>query len=468
MPPHVVDFSRLPLADTALDPGPMRFMRTDGLRTLAGIMEICAVETGERGAREKWQRAQLRNLLQHAHRRSAFWRDRIGDPERAKLESLPVLSRADVIDQVKSEGSLVGPEDKLRVKKHASSGSSGFPVEFYVTEMNAGYGSARFLAQYFIEGRDLTLNRTRIKHLKFQDVKRLGLTSENGFTVEMAETWLGQLGQVFKGGGHKLVKYWHPERKTVLAELARHPLGYFGALPSYVESLFVNESLDFLKAHGAALFIPIGEGVHDALRARFAEAGIRISGGYSAEETGGIAHECPERPAVYHVMHSNVIVEADEKRAVACGGRRLTPLLVTCLHSYATPLIRYDLNDLGVVEHTCECGHDGVTLSHISGRAKALLSHADGRLTLFLLRPFDLMKIAPFHEHRVRQTAIDELVLEIAGGPALTAQQIDQYAELLRGHADDDFKVEVRRVEAIDWGGSHKRLGFRNELLADG
>lgn len=466
MHPSALDFSQWPLAETALDPAPMRFMRSDALRSLAGIFEIGAIETGDRSLRETWQQAQLRNLLRHAASRSAFWRDRIGDPERARLEDLPVLSRAELIEQVKADGALIQPEDGLRVKKHATSGSSGFPVEFFVTEMNAVYGNLRSVAQYFIEGRDLALNRTRIKHLKFQDVERLGLNPQNGFTVEMGDTWLGQLRKVFKSGSHKLIMYWHPERERLLAELARHPLGYLGANPSYMESLFLNHPLDFLREHGVALFIPIGGGVHADQRARFADAGIRISGGYNAEETGPIAHECPERPAVYHVVHSNVIVEADEARAVMCAGQRLTPLLVTALHSYATPLIRYDLNDLGLVEQRCACGHDGVTVSHISGRGKLLVSHADGRLTLFLLRPFDLVKIAPFHEYRVRQTAIDQLVLEIAGCPPLTAQQVDQYVELLRGHADGDVKVDVRRVEAIDWGESQKRLGFRNELLA--
>src|SRR5262249_48242561 len=90
------------------------------------IIDVVAIETGNRAAREHWQHKQLHNLLQHAAQRSAFWRERIGakNIKGISLSDLPVLTRSDVVRQVETEGSLLanGP---IATKSHATSGSSG-------------------------------------------------------------------------------------------------------------------------------------------------------------------------------------------------------------------------------------------------------------------------------------------------------------------------------------------------------
>ena len=122
-------------------------------------------------ARENWQAAQLRNLLAHAAQRSSFWRQRIGPRKNyadVRLSSLPALTRADLRQQVGREGSLLPPGTEP-TQKHATSGSSGTPVEFFVSRMNGYYNSVRGLAQHFVDGRDLSLNITRFKSLFTDD-----------------------------------------------------------------------------------------------------------------------------------------------------------------------------------------------------------------------------------------------------------------------------------------------------------
>ena len=63
-------------------------------------------------------------------------------------------------------------------------------------------------------------------------------------------------------------------------------------------------------------------------------------------------------------------------------GRMLGNILVTHLHAYATPFIRYEIGDLGVLSPRCKCGHDGPVLSHLVGRGKSLVKHGDGHLTV--------------------------------------------------------------------------------------
>ncbi|WP_273773342.1 hypothetical protein, partial [Brucella intermedia] len=78
----------------------------------------------------------LRNLLRHAAHRSAFWRERIGsgDIRDTALAELPILSRSDLTRQVEAEGPLLSPLDRIPTIKHGTSGSSGTPVQFFLSQ----------------------------------------------------------------------------------------------------------------------------------------------------------------------------------------------------------------------------------------------------------------------------------------------------------------------------------------------
>ena len=143
---------------------PMTFLDPEPNAMLSAIAGIALIETGSRSARERWQTIQLRNLINHVSQRSAFWRGRIGNRKASDVDlaRLPILTRQDLRAQVASEGSLLRATDGLSINPHATSGSSGVPVNFFVSGFNADYNFIRSLAQYFMEGRDLTLNRTRL------------------------------------------------------------------------------------------------------------------------------------------------------------------------------------------------------------------------------------------------------------------------------------------------------------------
>jgi hypothetical protein len=102
-----------------------------------------------------------------------------------------------VIQQVKSEGSLLRPEDGLPTTRHSTSGSSGIPIRFFVSEMSTRYNIIRVIAQYLMEGRDLSCNRTRFTALDYNETKDLKIDLNKGFTVETTENWLGGLGTLF-------------------------------------------------------------------------------------------------------------------------------------------------------------------------------------------------------------------------------------------------------------------------------
>jgi len=133
------DFSGMPIRERAFSERPMTFCDPEPKNFLSTILDIAALETGNPLARERWQTAQLHNLIKHAAERSAFWRQRIGARKLSgiTLSSLPVLGRDAVMKQIAEEGALLRPADRIPVNSSATSGSSGVPVKFFASGMNA-------------------------------------------------------------------------------------------------------------------------------------------------------------------------------------------------------------------------------------------------------------------------------------------------------------------------------------------
>jgi len=434
----------------------MTFIDEAPRNVLAGITDIVAIETGNRTARDHWQFKQLQNLLQHAAQHSAFWRERIGrkNIKNANLAELPILTRSDVVRQVETEGSLL--QGTIATSKHATSGSSGTPVRFFISEMNAQYNFARTAAQYLMERRDLTLNRTRFISAPHRN--------DAGFSVEKTDTWLDPLSALFKVGKNKEISHLRPNRDLLFKELAKDPIGYLVVQPRLVEALFFDRDVSFLSEHGTKMFIPISEEAEKGLRDKFATAGIPVRATYSSEEVGCIAVECMDCHGTYHVAQSNVIVEADASNSMIVEGKRLGRVLVTHLHSYATPFVRYDIGDVATLSQACGCGHDGPVLSNIYGRNKRLLRHADGSVAPFLIKSENMLKIVKCDEYRIRQTSLDIIEVQIGGVDQLSDEQIILLTILFREHAGE-FQLRISATKTIDWGNDTKRLGFRSEVL---
>lgn len=454
------DFSDLPLKSRAFSEKPMTFIDPAPKNFLAAITDLVAVETGNRTAREHWQLKQLQNLLQHAVQRSAFWRQRVGTKKinDITLSDLPILTRSDVTRQVETEGSLVPAGRTMRTKKCATSGSSGMPVQFFISEMNEHYNDVRSIAQYLIEGRDLTLNATVFKPLSRDQ-------SEGGFIVENTDGWLGPLNSLFKGGKCKTISHSSPNRSLLFRELTKDPIGYLVIQPGLVESLFHDGDISFLYENGTKMLIPTGEEADKSLRDKFVAVGIPVRANYSSQEVGYIAAECKDCPERFHVAQSNVIIEVDNRDSVVVEDNKLGRVLVTHLHSYATPLVRYDIGDFATVSERCACGHDGPVLSDIYGRKKRLIKHPDGSVSRFGLTAGRILEIVECEEYRIKQTAIDTIEVEIGGVDQLSLDQVAALKKLLKERAGDEFQIRVTAGRHINWGTNAKRLAFHSEVL---
>jgi phenylacetate-coenzyme A ligase PaaK-like adenylate-forming protein len=454
------DLTARSLFSDAYSDRPYTFLDHGAHNCLANITAIDLIENGDRTARENWQNRQLSNLLRHAHSRSKFWRQRM--PSRMInhqiMKFLPIQSREDTRRQVALEGALLANNGTAPVSSYASTGSTGTPVKVYVSEENGYYNNMRGLAQFFVNGLGLEENFTRISpatSLAALEKKSLGVSAE--------VSWAGPLSGVFRTGKAKKITHLYDDA-ALIKELLKDAVGYLFCPNRYLDILMSNGGVDLIKKLGIKLWLHSYDHRDPEIVKALSNVGVPSLSEYSAGEIGPIAHECVKCPGYFHVVHTNVIVECDDKLTASFNGASLGRLLVTHLHSYATPIIRYDIGDFAQLENQCPCGHDGSTIFNIYGRGKHFLRHPDGRLLPFYLSTRALFEAVAFKECRIRQAEIDTITIEIGGREDITADERETLRRLIARATDPAFIISIKPVKEIDWSGSTKRLFFSSSV----
>ncbi|HML08371.1 MAG TPA: hypothetical protein VK430_09640 [Xanthobacteraceae bacterium] len=449
-----------PLHSAAYSTRPFTFIDQDARNDLANIAEIDLIENGDRTARENWQNRQLTNLLRHAQTRSKFWRQRM--PSRmighGILKYIPMQSRADIATQARLEGSLAARDGKAPVSSYASTGSTGTPVKVYVCPENGYYTSIRSLAQYFING--LSLDENRVSITPASSLEKL---EKESAAVTTTDSWAGALSKIFRNGPAKTIVHKYDD-KALIDELLKDRVGYLVCANRYIVVLMNSGGIDLVKRLGIRLWMHRQDYRDPEILKTLSDIGIPSLSNYSAGEVGPIAFECTKRQGYFHVAHTNVIVECDDQLTASFNGASVGRLLITHLHSYATPIIRYDIGDFGQLEQRCPCGHDGPTLSNIYGRGKHFLRHPNGKLLPFYLSTRTLLQAADFKECRISQAEVDTITIELGGREEITADEKKRLIDLVIKATDPAFKINIRPVAEIDWSGNPKRLFFSSSV----
>lgn len=429
-------------------------------KDLSNIVSINLIENGDRVARENWQNRQLTNLLRHAHARSKFWRRRM--PSRminhSIMKYLPVLTRQDIAAQVALEGSLLVGDGDASHSTYTSTGSTGVPVKVHISGENGYYNNLRSLAQYFIDGLTLDENRVRIgPGTKLENMHKKSIL------VKSSERWAGPLGKVFRNGHSKHINHYYDDN-SLINELLKDRVGYLNCPNLYIDILMNNGGLKLIEKLGIKLWLHLSDHRDPEIVDALKSIGVPSLSNYSAGELGAIAFECSKYQGHFHVAHTNVVVECDNQMNASFNGQTVGRLLITHLHSYATPIIRYDIGDFGQVDERCRCGHDGPAISSIFGRGKHFLRHPNGKLLPFHVSTRVLLEAVAFKECRVRQAEVDTITIEIGGRTNITADEETKLKDVIIKATDSAFKIKISSVEEIDWGDNSKRLFFSSSV----
>jgi len=227
-------------------------------------------------------------------------------------------------------------------------------------------------------------------------------------------------------------------------------------LVGYVSSL--EEFAAYLARTGRSIpgltgAIAAAEPLFDETRRRIESGlGVPVFNTYGSREFMSIAAECECRDGL-HVNAENLVVET---RSQPDDGP--SEILITDLHNYGMPFVRYEIGDLGTFAGTpCRCGRGLPRLASIEGRVLDALRTIDGRMVPGEFFPHLLKEIPELAQYQVEQTSVSRIVISaVLRSPLSERSQL-----LLRREVDKVFGsttvCEVRPVSQVPRLKSGKR-----------
>ena len=322
------------------------------------------------------QAAALRRLVAHAYEHVPFYRarfERAGVAERElegplDLGRLPILTAADLRGTEAERSSTVPPRPTIRKR---TSGSTGRPLEFGYDPLSQYWREATRLRGYGWAG-----FRPGNRSLHFWGSSSTTLSRARRFKIALDHRFRREhyldCGRRDERTLARVVDAIRRERPSTIVCYAQA-----GAdLARYVVERALRTWDDIPVICGAEALAPS----HRALLERAFGPGIFET--YGCREVMLIAAECPAHAGL-HLSIENLMVELvvrDERGERPARPGEVGEVVLTDLHNFGMPFIRYANGDLAVAAPPgpCACGRSLPRLERVEGRVTETLRNGAG------------------------------------------------------------------------------------------
>lgn len=362
------------------------------------------------------QYRQLAVLSRHAATHSTHFRRRVESaglkPEDLTtpegFRKVPLLSRRDIQSAGPDLYCAELPAGHEPTKESRTSGSTGTPVTVRGTPIT----------------RLLWLAMTMREHLWYDRDLSQRFSSIRGLSTAYAESgdWGPPVNLLFPSGPMQKIRVTTPIEEQV-EWLVRFRPGSLLTHPSNLDALAQHCARHGVELPGLGEIRTVGE----TLSARVREDAesifrARVVDQYSATEVGSIALQCPAS-GLYHVMSESVIAEVLDEAGNPCGEGEAGRVVVTALHNFATPIVRYVIEDYAEPGGPCPCGRGLPTLKRVIGRERNLILMPDGTRHWPIMGFMIRQDIAPIVQFQVVQYERQSIELRLVSRHPLSPQQ---------------------------------------------
>lgn len=384
---------------------------------------------------QAYQHQQLLHLLSHHKQHNSFYRNflkknKFKSQHSATLDvsSLPILKR----DSIQLVGSNFFtkkiPQEHEPIATVQTSGSTGQPVRVNKTAISAKLWAAYTMRDHLWNKRDFN---GRLSSIRPQIDSYIEINSWGEPVAKILSTGQGQ--------GIPITT----DIKNQFALLQKFAPEILIIYPNNLKGL-----IDVLKDKNVNLpsikhIKTVGETVSGDLRKQTLEVfGLQIEDSYSSQELGTIAIQCPVS-GLYHVMSEAVLLEVLDDNDLPCQAGQIGRVVVTDLHNYASPLLRYDIGDYAEVGGECACGRSFPTLKRIVGRERNLIMKPDGsrHWPIFGFHQFD--RVVPVRQYQFVQLSLTRIEMRLFPERKLTDADKKSITEIVRNTLDAPFIIDI-------------------------
>ena len=404
-------------------------------------------------------RQQLRQValvVQHAARTVPFHETRLAqfanippnDFTLGRLREIPILTRADVQEHSDALRTREVPANHGKTFEISTSGSTGRPIRVLGTSITSTIFRTLGIRYHLWHRREFDQPNMSIRLVSGDRPKKRVLNGwAPGFSRGTAIAYCATLPlpELYEG-------------------LSEHEPVYLQSYPSVLRGLIEQSIADGSKPARLREVRTFGGVVEPELRDLCDHAwGVPIVDNYSAMEIGIIALQCPDTLNL-HVQSESVLVEVLRDDDSPCESGEVGRVIVTVLHNFATPLIRYELGDYAEVGEPCSCGRGLPTLKRIVGRQMHLFTLPDGRRVVPYVASGEFRALGPIRQFQIIQKTLEDVEVVFAASRTVTDNEEAALLAHLRKHLHADFDYRFRYVDEIPRGKTGKFEMLRSEL----
>ena len=361
------------------------------------------------------QSMQLRGLLAHARRHCRFYRERL-PAEATDWETIPLLMRRDLQEHFDDLLATTYPSAHGKTFDISTGGSTGEPVTVRRTQLTQLFWEATSLRDHFWHRRDFSATMAIIRQF------------DNPVDSAKPRRWgCG----VFRSG-----PAWHlpisTDVDTQLRWLQSVNPDILLTYPPNLEILISRMCRDGVMLPRLREVRMISGAVTPALHQECqATLGVPLTDLYSAQEVGVIGLQCPQS-GLLHLQSEHLLVEVLNEQGRSCREGEVGQVVVTDLHNFAMPLIRYALRDWAERGPVCSCGRGLPTLRRVMGRTRNMAFSPEAKPFWPVLESRRFREVIPnLRQYQFVQTACDAIMGNLVCQPAPSAHQLQMLQAVL-------------------------------------
>ena len=418
---------------------------------------------------QAYRNDKLRKIINYAYQNCPYYTDifkkrnltpdDIHAPE--DLVKLPILTKKDVI---KNQKKLLARSFKGKRMDIATGGSTGEPMKMINSQEGLSWAMAATLrgkswGSYHWGDKNICIWGAIYDHSAYQTpiVKIRSLIDRTTFLSNKVEN---------KEEFEKYINIIQKKKPKFIISYAYSAY----LLASYAINNNISDiKLEAVFTRAETLFPHMRKDIEKAFN-------CQVFDGYASRETALEAAECDKHEG-YHISEETTVVEFIKEDGKVAAAGEMGKIIQTDLTNYAMPMIRYQIEDIGIpTDKACSCGRNLALMKSVEGRVSNFVTLPDGRVIHpitfeYLFYPNPNMEwftgkeeeIKGIKRHQVVQHATDHVEAKIVKENGYNDDYFSYVKKNFQDYLGKDVKITVSFLDEIP---ASKISGKRQEVVS--
>jgi phenylacetate-CoA ligase len=392
----------------------------------------------------EYQNEKLRALIKHAYENTGYHKeilDNLGlKPKDIQsvndLHKLPIMTKDTVRENV-NNGKLIAKNiNKREMILNGSSGSTGEPLQYFITKDAYSFNIAANLRGWYWMGYRLGDKYVKLSQNPRQGIKKLQDKMNNCYYLFAQQLNDNNFSEIVKEIIRIKPKFMrgYPDPMFFLAKYIK-------------KNKIVLPPIITINTTGNILFPEARNIIEDVFN-------CRVFDSYSCE-AGANVFECSTHQGYHSSMEYAITEIVSKGNSVNKGDKGR--LITTDLFNYAVPFIRYDTQDYITKSKKCSCGRNLLEIDKIDGRDSDILQTPKGKYLILHNFTGYFEWINSVIQFQVRQDKIDNFLFLLKVNEKYSQDTEKEILKYWTEYINEDVKIIINIVNDIPLTKSGKR-----------